>query len=218
MQLLKLANFDEFNSKVSNESEDDKSYFDKFDINEAVAQKGNPYNEKETLTKQKQVYYDLARPVPGNLATDQYDDLDMPIDESRFYNNLISCEVGVDTTCSANEECVQLIPKSRQGICNCAPAYVRNEREQCVRLSDKILKDMNVGFEPKTEFEGPLYKSFTVPSVKKLTVSVVSKKVRLPEQEVTLAAYTIPDEKSSGDTYKVRFVVFVELDVIFVVF
>lgn len=72
-----------------------------------------------------------------------------------------------------------MIPKSRQGICNCAEGYVRNEREQCV----KILKDMNVDYEPKLELDGTVSKSSTV---KKLTVSVVSKTVRLPEQEVTI--------------------------------
>lgn len=156
---------------------------------------GNQYNEKENQPEIKQVYNNFDR-----LATEQYsDDLD---DESRFYNNLITCEVGADTTCSVNEECVQLIPKSRQGICNCAEAYVRNEHEQCVRLSDKILEDMNVDFEPKLELDGTASKSSTISSVKKLTVSVVSKTVRLPDQSVTLSAYTIPDEKSSGDTYK----------------
>lgn len=158
----------------------------------------NPYHTKGTQPKQKQVYNDF-----DTIATDQYsDDSDLHIDDSRFYANLISCEVGVDTTCSANEECVQLIPKSRQGICNCAEAYVRNESEQCVRISDQMIKDMNVGFEPIADVDGMSSKSSTVSSIKKLTVSVVSKTVRLPDQEVTLAAYTIPDEKSSGDTYK----------------
>lgn len=158
---------------------------------------GNSYHEKGSQPKQKQDYNDFDR-----IATDQYsDDSDLHIDESRFYSNLISCEVGL-TTCPTNEECVQLIPKSRQGICNCEESYVRNESEQCVRLSDQMLKDVNLEFDPKLDVDGTASKSSTVSSVKKLTVSVVSKTVRLPEQEVTLAAYTIPDEKSSGDTYK----------------
>uniref|UniRef100_A0A1A9WUW9 PKD/Chitinase domain-containing protein n=1 Tax=Glossina brevipalpis TaxID=37001 RepID=A0A1A9WUW9_9MUSC len=39
-------------------------------------------------------------------------------------------------------------------------------------------------------------------STKKLVVSVVSKEMRLPEKEVTLAAFTVPDEQLSHTKYK----------------
>lgn len=131
---------------------------------------------------------------------DQYnDDTELQMDESKYYNNLETCEIGIEN-CPLHEECLLLEPKRRQGICNCVRGYVRNEYRNCVLNSLKLSDVM-----PIVPMSGRIDAQQSVteePSIKNLVVSVVSKTVQLPEKEVTLAAYTVPDEKSSGDTYK----------------
>lgn len=130
----------------------------------------------------------------GYPPSGQYvDDGDLQMDESKLYSEMTTCQMGLKM-CPANEKCVQLIPQSRQGVCNCIQGYERNERGVCVSLKlaeNLILKDLNGENESVTKSD-----SSEKPSTNnKLVVSVVSKSVRLPEKEATLIAYTVPDEQ-----------------------
>lgn len=206
LDVLKVSNFDDIDapSNLPNSpnaaaaaADSAQSYFDKYD--DVVY--GVPYDsgiDKNLIGAQE------ARPnlFRGFSRFDQFaDDGDQQMEESNKYysadTNIVPCEISAAATaeqmCPENEECIQLGPKSRQGICNCARSYVRNEHGKCLKLADGLLL---------TPADSDALGSTTAAAQKLLTVSVVSKTVRLPEQEVTLSAYTIPDEKSSGDTYK----------------
>ena len=132
----------------------------------------------------------IFRKYPG---FDQYneDSNDLQMDESKYYAdpNLFDC-IG---PCGIHEECSIINRKSQHGICKCITGYVQNKRGECVKIMDNVmLNDIR-----------PVSQIVQAPSENnKLTVSVFSKDVRLPEKEATLSAYTVPDEKSSGDSYQ----------------
>lgn len=80
-----------------------------------------------------------------------------------------ACEVGLDATeCHLNEACVASQPKSRSGICQCKPGFVRNKMDQCV--SDVVTK----------------------PPVTQVVVEVQSKSITLPDNEARLTAFAVP--------------------------
>ncbi|XP_059616383.1 dyslexia-associated protein KIAA0319-like protein [Phlebotomus argentipes] len=122
------------------------------------------------------------------------------------------CEVGVDSLCPKNERCRLVSAKSRQGFCDCLENFLRNEEGDCIAMRtttdrqyyDKFWGVLNseAGKIVPNVPNVPNAKPVTDGSTKQITVSVVSKDVRLPEKEVTLSAFTIPDEQSSGDKYK----------------
>uniref|UniRef100_A0A1B0D665 MANSC domain-containing protein n=1 Tax=Phlebotomus papatasi TaxID=29031 RepID=A0A1B0D665_PHLPP len=127
------------------------------------------------------------------------------------------CEVGVDSLCAKNERCRVVSPKSRQGFCDCLENFERNEDGHCIPMRvaadrqyyDKYWNIMNTeagkvtSAGPSAPNAKPVTSEDTTDgTTKQITVSVVSKDVRLPEKEVTLSAFTIPDEQSSGDKYK----------------
>lgn len=125
---------------------------------------------------------------------------DLQSDETKFFDGtILSCDLSAE--CPINEICLS-ITKSK-GICSCVSDYQRNGRGKCVKIG---VDDENGGGDTNTNDAGtkPDLIDPSPPEIdgKKLTVSINSKTVRLPEKEVTLAAYTIPDEKSSGDTYQ----------------
>lgn len=114
------------------------------------------------------------------------------------------CEMGL-RNCGLLEECVQLRPKSRQGFCTCVAGYRISIKGICVKLvdiNDRLLESLRLP-EFQRDFKEPdeAIASLSLLS-SKIVVSVASKEVRLPEKSTTLAAYTIPDEKASGDKYK----------------
>lgn len=176
MDVLKAHDFDD----IPDESRPNPSYFDK--INLADALYGNNYFE-------------------GYPPSSQYiDENDLQMDESKIYE-MSQCEMGLHM-CPPNEKCVQLIPASRQGVCNCIQGYERDASGVCVSLQlaeSLIMKEMNSESDLASVTKSD---SSEKPSTNKLVVSVVSKTVRLPEKEATLIAYTVPDEQASGDTYK----------------
>lgn len=148
----------------------------------------------------------------GNDQQYAIDENDLLAEESAYLpETKVICEVGVDNACQPNEECVRLLAKSRGGICECKRNYRRNEIGECVSgaplfsgtsLVEKILenesqvnRDSNVDSNDKKEKESKKL-------LEQLTVSVKNKTVRFPEKEVTLAAYVVPDEQTSGNIYK----------------
>ncbi|CAD7078937.1 unnamed protein product [Hermetia illucens] len=148
----------------------------------------------------------------GNDQQYAIDENDLLAEESAYLpETKVICEVGVDNACQPNEECVRLLAKSRGGICECKRNYRRNEIGECVSgaplfsgtsLVEKILenesqvnRDSNADSNDKKEKESKKL-------LEQLTVSVKNKTVRFPEKEVTLAAYVVPDEQTSGNIYK----------------
>lgn len=157
----------------------------------------------------------------GRFAQYNDDGGDFQTDETKFYaDTIFPCNLALEQSCPMNEECLPIsMIKSRKGFCNCINDYQRNDQGKCVKsidkLADKIYKIANdVGLDvdnnnnnggENTNDAGTKPDLLIDPTEidgKKLTVSINSKTVRLPEKEVQLAAYTIPDEKSSGDTYQ----------------
>jgi dyslexia-associated protein KIAA0319-like protein len=96
-----------------------------------------------------------------------------------------SCEVGVLVDCPAEETCISRHPRSRSGTCQCKEGWDRNETGTCFRLNDH-------------EGNGP-----TPATEKHLSVSVISKEIRLPQSEADLSAYTVPAE-SPGENYNYK--------------
>lgn len=180
MDVLKAHDFD----AIPVESRLNPSYFNKMNLADALY--GNNYFE--------------GYPSSSNQYVDEND---LQMDESKIYSDMSPCQMGMHM-CPPNEKCIQLIPTSRQGVCNCVQGYERDVSGVCVSLKlaeSLIMKDLNsdgdLGQISVTKSD-----SSEKPSTNKLVVSVVSKVVRSPEKEATLIAYTIPDEQASGDTYK----------------
>nr|CAD7429431.1 unnamed protein product [Timema monikensis] len=127
-----------------------------------------------------------------------------------------TCEDGVLIDCPLHESCVTVAKHSRNGLCHCDQGYNRNASGVCV-LMDKWKKGpetrMFVGKKlPFTESSSEPNKMFSegelggktdvaivevssVRPLKQLVVSAISKEVRLPENAVTLSAYTVPAEQ-----------------------
>ncbi|XP_067623468.1 dyslexia-associated protein KIAA0319-like protein [Eurosta solidaginis] len=133
---------------------------------------------------------------------------------------------GINSRCGPKEECVAVSQNSATGLCQCLAGLVRNQQHECMPTESSAAADYPIleNVIPQ-RFSMSAAASDLLPTVvernketgdtvnylgstakaetdKKLIVSVVSKEVRLPEKEVTLAAFTVPDEESSGSKYK----------------
>ena len=132
--------------------------------------------------------------------------------------NYITCSLDVGSgnegRCPLNEVCVAVRADVNAGICKCNHGYVRNQLRVCVSDSidyslidesgstHNLMVEAGSSNEATTQLKSDLEPTPKTESNKKLMVSVVSKEVRLPEKEVTLAAFTVPDEESSNMKYK----------------
>uniref|UniRef100_A0A034WJP2 Dyslexia-associated protein KIAA0319-like protein n=1 Tax=Bactrocera dorsalis TaxID=27457 RepID=A0A034WJP2_BACDO len=136
----------------------------------------------------------------------------------------VQCELGLSemgaiSRCGPKEECVRVHANSELGFCQCLTGLVRNQQGECITSEASapdysIFDELNSQRLPMSAAASELLPSviedddhMTAATVKaetdkKLVVSVVSKEVRLPEKEVTLAAFTVPDEETSGSKYK----------------
>lgn len=157
-------------------------------------------------------------------AYNPYDN-DLQMEESKYYTQptgLMRCKADIEGQCPHNEECIQLTDNPRDGVCRCISGYRRTVQNVCMKatflddgmdvdrtkLAEKLLMSKNLDddmpiYDAKldsAEAAPPLPQN--PPEVEKLSVSVISKDVQLPEREVTLAAYTIPDEKTAGVPYE----------------
>ncbi|KAL4708995.1 hypothetical protein ACJJTC_005856 [Scirpophaga incertulas] len=142
-------------------------------------------------------------------AFDKYrenSDNEMIMDASNYIEK-VPCEVGVND-CPLNAECIPLGIKLRNGICKCIPGTEENTQGACIQSIRPFSKGPTIPLdgikkndeldsnsdETKPEISSPK-------SIQNLTVSVSNKTVQLPDNEVTLAAYTIPDEKATKSHY-----------------
>lgn len=125
----------------------------------------------------------------------------------------ISCEVGIGNTCKANQVCTQVHPKSRNGLCKCLPDFVLSSASgsikewTCVSTTNPAPPAPRVSSEEEgvtTTFVPPVPVVLPSPSptpgvvttpkpIRTLSVSVVSKNVTLPTNEVSLFAYAVPE-------------------------
>ncbi|XP_045774500.1 dyslexia-associated protein KIAA0319 [Maniola jurtina] len=127
---------------------------------------------------------------------------------SRFLEK-ISCEVGADD-CPYNAECIPLGLKTRNGICKCILGTVENTQGTCIpphrpfsghKGPTEPIESMKKSEALISDMKSDDLKMDKPTPHQNLTVSILSKQVQLPENEVTLAAYTIPDEKSTMSHY-----------------
>ncbi|CAD6999550.1 dyslexia-associated protein KIAA0319-like protein [Ceratitis capitata] len=148
---------------------------------------------------------------------------------ARELNKYIQCELdmselGANSRCGPKEVCIPLRSESATGICQCLTGLVRNPQGDCVPTDATaadypILEDISpqrlsmtsaasellpsiAGQDKEDDNEHVVITTVKAETDKKLVVSVVSKEVRLPEKEVTLAAFTVPDEETTGNKYK----------------
>ncbi|XP_050298376.1 dyslexia-associated protein KIAA0319-like protein [Anthonomus grandis grandis] len=121
-------------------------------------------------------------------------------DDILFDDNYgVACEVGVDNSCQLpNEVCVQTRDRSRTfiGTCECKPGFIRQEEGVCFSVT---LKDISLPGLPLSDIITEKILDMTtnksVPVTRKhLTVVSESKQVKLPINEVTLEANTVPEE------------------------
>ncbi|KAJ0174628.1 hypothetical protein K1T71_009736 [Dendrolimus kikuchii] len=150
-------------------------------------------------------------PTIGDEETQNFDkfrdtsDSDMIMDSTNFLEK-ISCEVGAGD-CPFNSECIPLGLKMRNGICKCVPGTEENSEGACVptRAFSKgptiPVDAMKKNDDSDVKTDSLKTESTTQKTVQTLTVSILSKQVQLPDKEVTLAAYTIPDEKTTMTHY-----------------
>lgn len=118
----------------------------------------------------------------------------------------MTCDL--DTPCPPQEQCVPLQANAVTGLCNCKHGFMRNKQHKCVMpavpysayLPSEASSRMAAAASeivPEVVAASPMKQE-----INKITVSVMSKEVQLPEQEVTLAAFTVPDEQMTGSKYK----------------
>ncbi|KPJ02053.1 Dyslexia-associated protein KIAA0319 [Papilio xuthus] len=133
-------------------------------------------------------------------------DNEMIMDASNFLEK-VPCVVGVPDDCPFNSECVSLGLKLRNGICKCIAGTEENAQGACIQSARPYSKAETIPIDTKKDDDlvagakfGDTKSDMPVPR-QNLTVSILSKQVQLPDNEVTLAAYTIPDEKATGSHY-----------------
>lgn len=197
-----------------------RNYFDKYDPNDTAY---SSYFDELTVPSDSNLiglkrinnrYYDADKNIGFERFSkdDPYstDENEMQMDESKLYSEQVRQCNFVDALCPVNEECIRIVQKSRNGVCNCKIDFIRNENGMCFLPSKNelakaiaaklIMKEENFN----NDIENIMQKT-NIPdepqSIKHLSVSVVSKTLEPPEIETTLSAYTVPDEKSSGDKY-----------------
>ena len=100
----------------------------------------------------------------------------------------VPCEVGLEReACGENEDCVSPNSRSRNGVCRCRKGFERWQQDgRCHKK--KVV--------PGSTTSTPMSTSTTTPTVhppKRLTVSVISKNLTLPENSAELIAYAVPE-------------------------
>ncbi|XP_066137669.1 dyslexia-associated protein KIAA0319-like protein [Euwallacea fornicatus] len=113
---------------------------------------------------------------------------DIVFDDGDIYGE--PCEVGVASSCQSNEICTQKFERSRSGICECKQGYERQVEGLCLATDFKKITLPSSITEKIMNFANK-----SAPVTKKhLTVMAESKQVKLPKDEVTIVAQTLPEE------------------------
>lgn len=152
-------------------------------------------------------FFENRLPLPYDENYETYDnDLAMEPSKISIYREAMRCNPNTkNSDCPENESCIRLT-KDSFGICNCIYGFTRNKRMKCVpddkmdettdgKLTEEILRTKTVSDDRNAD------KPKDSSSPKKLSVSVVSKIVQLPENKAALAAYPVPDEGTNGIKY-----------------
>ncbi|XP_016974846.2 dyslexia-associated protein KIAA0319-like protein [Drosophila rhopaloa] len=164
-----------------------------------------------------------------NQETPVYEDEDFPLADKRMNqmifqpdeNDVLANEelgyydanakfttCDVENPCPPPQQCVPLQPNAVRGVCTCPEGFGWNKQRKCVMAavpyssyltSNEAGQQEAAASENSPEVSTPPLKT---EQSKDIVVSVMSKEVRLPEQEVTLAAFTVPDEQTSDTKYK----------------
>ncbi|CAH4029959.1 unnamed protein product [Pieris brassicae] len=132
---------------------------------------------------------------------EKYDNSDNDMMLASKFLEQVVCVMGTNN-CPFNAECIPLGHNMHKGICKCILGTEMNEQGACVPIRRPYSKgptDLNDSIK-KEDMETKSDIKENKP-VQNLTVSILSQTVQLPENEVTLSAYTIPDEKSTMSHY-----------------
>ncbi|XP_036328233.1 dyslexia-associated protein KIAA0319-like protein [Rhagoletis pomonella] len=167
----------------------------------------------------------MLLPLSGNSDDLSY----FGVNSAPEINKYVTCELdlsdmGANTRCGPKEECVPIRSNSATGVCQCLAGLVRNQQHECMPsetsaadypIMEEILSHRLPISEAASELSPTVVEqnndsdaehvtgtTVKAEADKKLLVSVVSKEVQLPEKEVTLAAFTVPDDVSSVSKYK----------------
>lgn len=225
LESLKLAKFadltataNEAAARSSMPAQSIRNYFNNYDGGPlSVNEDDLLYTSKSSEADMKGIYANFNRiaaaaGVSDPLYMDSNMENDQQMDESKYYEaTRIPCEIGLDRMCPPFQRCIQLSEDIQRGLCDCVESFVRNKRGDCAKSTlslDELISnddDLLNNHVPMAAMSRYIESTtLSAPAVaKKLTVSVVSKDVRLPEKEVTLAAYTVSDEISgNATTYK----------------
>lgn len=178
--------------------------YNKTILNLNLLQDSNVYDDDEfPLLAEKRMKQLLLQPGEENDEDlSYYGGAELP-NNAKF----LTCDI--DTPCPLQEQCVPLPANAPTGICSCKRGFVRNKQHKCVMpvipyssyLSEPSPQDVAAS-ENIPEVVAPPQPEVKPEANQALVVSVVSKEVQLPEQEVTLAAFTVPDEQTSGTKFK----------------
>ncbi|XP_012278957.1 dyslexia-associated protein KIAA0319-like protein [Orussus abietinus] len=114
-------------------------------------------------------------------------------DQTLFGLNGIAC---MDLDCPNNERCVKQGEKSDIETCECDLGFKRNIAGICEAIKEIETSDIGVTPDVRSDVTSDTSTSIK-PSLKQLVVSAVSKEVRLPENDATLSAYTVPTEQGN---------------------
>lgn len=169
-------------------------------------QDSNAYDDDE---------FPIAEKRMKQLLMQQPDDNDEELSYyggSELTNNAKFLTCDLDTPCPLQEQCVPLQGNAVTGLCRCKPGFMRNKQLKCVMAAvpyrsylannEGIPEDIQEASASENLPEVVLPLPAKQEANKLIVVSVMSKDVQLPEQEVTLAAFTVPDEQTSGTKYK----------------
>uniref|UniRef100_A0A336KZH6 CSON002553 protein n=1 Tax=Culicoides sonorensis TaxID=179676 RepID=A0A336KZH6_CULSO len=170
-----------------------------------------PYEDQELFEQKVKNMFRLGSNYPGEL---QYNDLEADESQRILETGMRNeCEIRGINRCTEFEVCRRIREEAGRGFCECLPGYHRGLNNRCVK-NERILEN---AIADRLTMQGVLDNADSVflnnnaddesneqlPNDKKklLTVSVAPKEVKLPENEVALSAFVIPDEKTSGDKY-----------------
>lgn len=156
------------------------------------------YSDTELLERKiKDMYTNYESNFPGEL---QYGDLEA--DESRRILDTEAvkpCIIGGKNSCTKYEVCRRFREEPGRGYCECLQGYHRGRNNLCVKtkliLEDAVPQrlmmksDLVDGIEAVSGNEEESNEALPNDKKKVLTVSVASKQLKLPENEVALSAF-----------------------------